>query len=130
MTNEHELVSRYSEVKQKIDKLNEERTEIRNELASILHSEDVNEKIIEDDYGTNWKVAYQKSSRRKVDYSLLLTELGEDKYDEIVESNEVVSFVVRKAPKTKVKKDITDVPPKEISKKSNGSQLPKGIIGE
>jgi len=127
MKNEQELVTRHAEIKAKIDKLNEEKNEIRDELAEILHTDGVNDKIIEDEYGVEWKVAYQKSSRKTVDYSVLLEEVGSETYDDIVSSQEITSFVIKKAPKKKKSSGLTKKAPKKTEKDTSKTP-PKGKI--
>jgi len=127
MKTEQELVTKHAEIKAKIDKLTEEKNEVRGKLAEILHYEGVNDKIIEDDYGVEWQVAYQISSRKKVNYSLLLEEVGSNIYDEIVTSNETTSFVVKKAPKKKKPTNLTKKAPKKVERDTSKTP-PKGKI--
>ena len=129
MRSETELVTKYAEIKAKLDKLNEEKDEIRREIAEILHHENVNSKVMVDEYGTEWEPKYQKSSRKQVNYSLLLEEVGREKYDEIVNETTSTSLVIRKAPKKKKTKeeDITKSSPKE-EEQDITKNIPKGSI--
>jgi len=126
MNTEQALLTKYTENKAKLDKLNDEKNEIRDRLAEILHVKGVNELIVEDDYGNKWKIGYQQANKKKVDYARLLEEGGQDFYNEIVEMNEITSFIIRKAPKKK-KDTLTAKAPKEIEKDATKT-LPKGKI--
>jgi len=126
MKTEQALLTKYTENKAKLDKLNDEKNEIRDRLAEILHMKGINEMIVEDDYANKWKIGYQQSNKKKVDYDRLLEEGGQDFYNEIVEINEVTSFIIRKAPKKK-KDTLTAKTPKKIEKDETKT-LPKGKI--
>jgi len=126
MKTEQALLTKYTENKAKLDKLNDEKNEIRDRLAEILHIKGINEMIVEDDYANKWKIGYQQSNKKKVDYDRLLEEGGQDFYNEIVEINEVTSFIIRKAPKKK-KDTLTAKTPKKIEKDETKT-LPKGKI--
>jgi len=126
MKTEQALLTKYTENKAKLDKLNDEKNEIRDRLAEILHIKGINEMIVEDDYANKWKIGYQQSNKKKVDYDRLLEEGGQDFYNEIVEINKVTSFIIRKAPKKK-KDTLTAKTPKKIEKDETKT-LPKGKI--
>src|SRR6056297_3199375 len=108
---EIKLMTKYSEIKSKIDKLKKEQDDIREQIGYLLHQNNINEMIIMDEYGVEWKPQYQISKRKKVDYDLLLFEVGAEKYNDIVSENKITSLIIRKAPKKK-KTEITAKAPK------------------
>jgi len=126
---ESELVTRYAEIKAKLDRLTEEKDEIRKKIAEVLHYENVNSKIMVDEYGTEWEPKYQTSSRKQIDYNLLLAEVGQEKYNEIVKETSSTALVIRKAPKKKKTKeeDITRSSPKKVEQDIT-KNIPKGSI--
>lgn len=126
--NETELITKHAEIKSKLDKLEKEKTEVREQIAQLLHDEGVNEKTIMDDYGTEWNPKYQNTTRKSTDYDLLLHYVGSEKYDEIVKGKTTTSLVIKKAPKKKKKeKTVTSEAPNEI-KEDITKTIPKGKI--
>lgn len=123
---ETKLITRYADIKSKIDSLKKEQDEIREQIGYFLHKKKVNEIILTDSYGVDWKPQYQNSKRKKVDYDLLLYEVGQKRYNEIISINEITALVIRKAPKRK-KTEVTSNAPKEI-KEDIMKNVPKGKI--
>lgn len=104
--------------KDEIKEIEEKVKKIKKEFAERMHKRKINELIINCD-NVDWKIAYQSTKRKKIDYDTLYEIVGPHKYPEIVKENVSTFLIIKKAPKKKnsklktkpVEDDIFQVPP-------------------
>lgn len=113
--------------------LNKQKTEIearmdkvKEKVATMLHEDKANEKIIELSNGEKWKGTYQSSSRSVTDLKLLMETVGQRKYSEIVSQKESTFLTIRKAGKEKT--DNTLVNSKPVDDDSVKPSIPAGTV--
>lgn len=96
-----DLINRYRELAREIEVLKSIQQDIKENLGLLLHSEQINEKIIKLNEEESWKCGYKTVEKSSVNYSLLMETIGSIKYKEIVSKNPSTFLEIRKAPKTK-----------------------------
>jgi hypothetical protein len=109
---------------------------VKEEIGKIMHKRKINECIEQDKNENNWSIKYQTSNRRSVDYDLLEEEVTPEVFNNIVNTTESTSLVIRKSKKKKKKgKDLIHEAPKPIKDDSISvdelfKKIPKGTIGD
>ena len=70
---------------------------IKEEVARMLHEDQVNEKIVELSNGEEWKGIYQSTSRTVTDLKALMEMIGPQRYGQIVSNKQTTFLTIRKA---------------------------------
>lgn len=92
------LVKMHNIVQDQIKDLKEKSDEIKEDIAKLMHEDQINEKIAEVD-GIKFKISYQGRTNKKVDHDALINLVGPNKYKEIVSESHSEFLSIRKAPK-------------------------------
>lgn len=98
--------------------------DIKEEVAKMLHDDQINEKIVELSNGEEWKGTYQTTSRTVTDLKALMEMVGPQRYDQIVSSKESTFLTIRKSGKKKKDKLTMNKPVED----NNKPFIPDGII--
>ena len=122
--NYQDLLVEYGEIVEQLKNLSDRKDEIKEKIGNIMHIEDSNELIITDSSEAKWRCVYQEKKTKSIDYGLLLQEVGEKIYNDIVGHNISESLYIRKYKKKKSGKK-SKVAPKRIN---NSSSPPVGMI--
>lgn len=91
------LVKMHNLVQDQVKDLKEKADGIKEDIAKLMHEEQINEKIV-DVSGINFRIFYQGRTNKKVDYNLLHEVVGPHKYKEIVAESQSEFLSIRKAP--------------------------------
>jgi len=110
-----------------MDALDDVKDTLRNAFAKLLHEMKQNELIVNDDYGKSWKIGYQTTTRKSVNYDMLSVLLSKEDFDNVVSENISTGLVIRSAPKKK-DKSITQKAPVDIVENKN--DIPGVPMGE
>jgi hypothetical protein len=135
MTNEQNQFTKdkkYRENFEKYRNLNKQKAEIeanmdsiKEEVAKMLHEDQINEKIVELLNGEEWKGTYQTTSRTVTDLKALMEMVGPQRYGQVVSNKESTFLTIRKAGKKK--KDESLISNKPVNDNSK-SFIPDGIV--
>jgi hypothetical protein len=135
MTNEENQFikdKKYRENFEKYRNLNKQKAEIeanmdsiKEEVAKMLHEDQINEKIVELLNGEEWKGTYQTTSRTVTDLKALMEMVGPQRYGQVVSNKESTFLTIRKAGKKK--KDESLISNKPVNDNSK-SFIPDGIV--
>jgi predicted phage-related endonuclease len=128
MNKAEELITQYADMKRKMDALEDTKDTLRNAFAKLLHEMKQNELIVNDDYGKSWKVAYQTTTRKSVNYDMLSVLLSKEDFDNVVSENISTGLIIKSAPKKK-DKSITQKAPVDIVENKNNN-IPGVPMGE
>ena len=108
-----DLVNKYRDLSQQIKIIKTIQDDIKEELGVLLHSEQMNEKIIKLDNEEDWKCGFKTIEKSSTDYKLLMEVVGPIRYKEIVSKNPSTFLEIRKAAKDKTKSIFTTTKPVE-----------------
>lgn len=117
-----ELINQWEKVKDKLEKIEAEKDDLREKFAKLMHLWKKNEATIESASGRNWNMAYQEKNSRKTNYDLLLAE-SRDLYDKVVSETASTSFIIREVKKKKRDQNETNTAPVQSLPK-----VPEGVI--
>lgn len=95
-----QAIKTYVDCKAKIKDLDKIAQDARELIANKMHEYEVNELIVDID-GIKYKCAYQNTTRKNVDFTILMEEVGPHKFNEIVNEKESTSLYIKTAPKEK-----------------------------
>jgi hypothetical protein len=136
MTNEENQFikdKKYRENFEKYRNLNKQKAEIeanmdsiKEEVAKMLHEDQINEKIVELLNGEEWKGTYQTTSRTVTDLKALMEMVGPQRYGQVVSNKESTFLTIRKAGKKK--KDESLISNKPVNDNNVKSFIPDGIV--
>jgi hypothetical protein len=136
MTNEQNQFTKdkkYRENFEKYRNLNKQKAEIeanmdsiKEEVAKMLHEDQINEKIVELLNGEEWKGTYQTTSRTVTDLKALMEMVGPQRYGQVVSNKESTFLTIRKAGKKK--KDESLISNKPVNDNNVKSFIPDGIV--
>ena len=117
---EYRLLNRQkSEIEDRMDKIKEN-------IATLLHNDKINEKVVDLSNGEKWKATYQTNSRTTTDLKMLMEMIGPSRYSEIVSQKESTFLTIRKAGKDK--KDVSLTSSKPVEDKEIRPDIPTGIM--
>jgi len=97
---------------------------IKEEVATLLHEDKLNEKITELASGEEWKGAYQTTTRQSTDYKMLLEMIGVKNFEQIVTNKETTFLTIRKSGKKKINEKLKNKPVED----NNDLNIPNGIV--
>jgi hypothetical protein len=98
---------------------------IKEEVARMLHEDQVNEKIVELSNGEEWKGTYQSTSRTVTDLKALMEMIGPQRYGQIVSNKQTTFLTIRKAGRKKKDEELTSTKPVNDDSKPF---VPDGIV--
>ena len=99
---------------------------IKEEVAKMLHEDQINEKIVELSNGEEWKGTYQTTSRTVTDLKALMEMIGPQRYGQVVSNKESTFLTIRKAGKKK--KDESLISTKPVDDNNSKPFIPDGTI--
>lgn len=92
------MVKMHNIVQDQIKDLREKSDNIKEDIAKLMHEDQINEKITEVD-GIKFKICYQGRTNKSVDHNALIELVGPNKYNDIVKQSHSEFLSIRKAPK-------------------------------
>ena len=99
---------------------------IKEEVARMLHEDQINEKIVELSNGEEWKGTYQSTSRTVTDLKALMEMIGPQRYGQIVSNKQTTFLTIRKSGKRK--KDDSLITTKPVDDDNSKPFIPDGTI--
>ncbi len=99
---------------------------IKERVATMLHEDKANEKIVELSNGEKWTGKYQSQSRVSINLVALMDLVGPKSYGEIVTQKETTFLTIKKAGKEKKEVSLTTAKP--VEDKIDKAFVPMGTV--
>jgi len=135
MTEQDQFIKdkKYREIFEKYRNFNKQKAEIeanmdniKEEVAKMLHEDQINEKIVELSNGEEWKGTYQTTSRTVTDLNALMEMIGPQRFGRVVSNKQSTFLTIRKAGKKK--KDESLIMTKPVDDDNSKPFIPDGTI--
>lgn len=110
-------VKMYNIVQQQQKDLKAKSDGLKEDIAKLMHADQINEKIIDVD-GVKYKANYQGRTNKKINHAALINMIGQAQYSEIVTETRSEFLQIKKAPKGQ-QTSITNKAPKSMDGKTD-----------